>query len=370
MSTLAEERGAMDYIDFSSVDPNNFAVSCPVCDQVYNPLTKLAVQNISSFEKNAYDATSRKGDQLLAVGEENGYVWLFECSSENPLRIFRSHMAGVHRVPLTADNMRLESFLKDRTVKLWDIAEEKVIHTYDQEHSDYIRAGCAVSPNIFITGSYDETVKVFDIRMSGSNEKGGVIFQVNRGLLTESPMWLIGNGARFMSGSLDRHNKDNDIENYQPVYSFDSPNAVLSMGVCTNDGALVAGMVNDLTSIQRMDNDTPKIQQKYEYMAALSSVLLPFVVNILFTFSVALRALARRTHNSLSRIIEFSKDSLHMHGALELIWTVTDVFERGSSNIVPINVQQHAKVRSHILHTHWNQLKSNSSSMFIEFLYQ
>lgn len=356
--TLVKEHGAIDYIDFSPVDPYNFAVSCSVRVQIYNPLTKLVVQNISAFEKSAYGATFRRDGRLLAVGEENGTVRLFECSSKNPLRIFKSHTAAVHRVSFTADNTHLVSFSDDRTAKLWDIADEKVVHSYDQEHSDYIRAGGAspISPNIFLTGSYDKIVKVFDIRMA---EKGGVIYQVNHGHPVEALMWLptggiflsaggtsikvwdalstgkqiaqlsehhktitclrmASNGRRFMSAGLDRHVKVYDIANYQPVHSFDFPNAVLSLGVCTNDEALVAGMVDGLISIQRMENDTdtgatPKIPKsrrtipaheatvavdetiddyslqrqakydqhlrQYEYTAALNSVLLPYIVN-------------------------------------------------------------------------------------------
>lgn len=313
------------------------------------------VQNISTFEKNAYGATFRKDGRLLVVGEENGSVRLFESSSKNPLRIFKKHTAAVHRVSFTADNTHIVSFSDDRTIKLWDIPSEKVIQSYE-EHKDYIRAGCAspISPNIFVSGGYDKMIKVFDIRVGGLNEKS-VIFEVNHGHAVDALMWLptggiflsgggtsvkvwdalssgkqiaqisehhktitclrmASNGRRFMSSGLDRHVKVYDIANYQPVHSFDFPNAVLSLGVCPNDEALVAGMVDGLISIQRMENDTdaaPKIPKsrkvipvnettiddvvedydrnigakydkflrKYDYTGALNVVLAPYVMN-------------------------------------------------------------------------------------------
>lgn len=350
-----KEFGAIDYIDFSPVDPYNFAVSCSVRVQIYNPLTKLVVQNISAFEKNAYGATFRKDGRLLVAGEENGTVRLFESSSKNPLRIFRGHTAATHRVSFTADNTQIVSFSDDRTCKLWDIATEKVINSYE-EHRDYIRAGCAspISPNIFVSGGYDKVVKMFDIRVGGLNEKS-VVFEVNHERPVEALMWLptggiflsaggtsikvwnafasgkqiaqlsehhktitclrmASNGRRFMSSGLDRHVKVYDIANYQSVHSFDFPNAVLSLGVCPNDEALVAGMVDGLISIQRMENETdvaPKVPKsrkvipinetqvdeviedydraigakydkflrKYDYTAALNVVLVPYVMN-------------------------------------------------------------------------------------------
>lgn len=355
MPTLVKEFGAIDYIDFSPVDPYNFAVSCSVRVQVYNPVTKLVVQNISAFEKYAYGATFRKDGRLLVAGDENGTVRLFESSSKNPLRLFKKHTAAVHRVAFTSDNTHIVSFSDDKTVKLWDIPTEKVIQSYE-EHQDYIRAGCTspISPNILVSGGYDKMIKVIDTRIGGLQEKS-VIYEMSHDRPIESLLWLptgsifmsaggtsikvwdalssgrqmaqisehhktisclrlASNGRRFMSSGLDRHVKVYDIVNYGVVHTFDFPNAVLSLGVSANDEALVAGMVDGLISIQRMEHDSdsqPKVPKskrivpvdsvkidqvvpdydrsleakydkflrKYEYVAALNAVLLPYVVN-------------------------------------------------------------------------------------------
>lgn len=315
----------------------------------------MVVQNLSAFEKSAYGATFRKDGRLLLAGEENGAVRLFETSSRNPLRLFRKHTAAVHRVAFMAENTHILSFSDDRTVKLWDVPSEKMIQSFD-DHKDYIRAGCAspISPNIFVSGGYDQSVKVFDTRIGGLNEKN-VIFEVNHGRPVEALMFLpaagiflsaggtsikvwdlmssgklmaqisehhktitclrmASNGKRFMSSGLDRSVKVYDIVNYKSVHSFDFPNSVLSLGVAPNDEAVVAGMVDGLISIQRMEteNDAPpkvpksrkvipvnetavdqviddytraaeakydKFLRKYEYTAALDAVLIPYVVN-------------------------------------------------------------------------------------------
>lgn len=352
-----KEFGAIDYIDFSPVQPHYFAVTCSVRVQVYNPITKLVVKNLSLFDGNAYGATFRKDGRLLVAGDENGSVKLFDTSSKNILRLFKDHKAAVHRTAFTSENTHIASFSDDRTVKLWDIPAEKVIQTYS-EHEDYIRAGCTspVSPNIIVSGGYDKMIKVYDSRIGGLNEKN-VIFEVNHGSPIESLLFLPAggiflsaggtdikvwdafssgklmaqisqhhktvtclrlatHGRRFMSAGLDRHVKVYDIVSYQPVHSFDFPNAVLSLGVAPNDETIVAGMVDGLVSIQRMDEDAngdakvpkqrkrittnvsaihvdeviqdyerrpetnyDKCLRKYAYSNALDCVLLKYIVN-------------------------------------------------------------------------------------------
>lgn len=392
---MAKEFGGIDYIDFSPIQPHYFAVTCSVRVQVYNPITKLVVKNLPRFDGNAYGGTFKKDGRLLVAGEENGMVKLFDTSSKNILRLFSGHKAAVHRVAFTADNTHIASFSDDKTVKLWDIPGEKVVQTF-AEHDDYIRAGCTspISPNIFVSGGYDKMVKVYDTRIGGLNEKN-VIFEVNHGspvesLLflpaggvflsaggTEIKVWdafasgklmaqisqhhktvtclrLASHGRRFMSAGLDRHVKVYDIVTYKPVHSFDFPNSVLSLGVAPNDETLVAGMVDGVVSIQRMDEDSAtgaakipkprkkivtnvsavcvdeivpdyerraesrhdKYLRKYQYVDALDAVLIPYVVNKTPHVTVSLmqelirrkglvRALTGRTDASLSSIVRF-----------------------------------------------------------------
>lgn len=289
--TLVKEFGAIDYIDFSPVEPYLFAVTASVRVQIYNPVTKLVVKNISKFQEGAHGGSFRKDGNLIVAGDDLGKVRLFDVSSKSILRFFTGHKAPVHRTFFNADGHHVSSFSDDKTVRYWDIATEKHISTFS-EHSDYIRAGCTspVSPNIIVSGGYDKKINMYDTRTKekvlsldhGSPVEsliflpsGGIfisaggtsvnvydalaggrkIAQLSQHHKTITCLQLASDGKRLLSGSLDRHVKIYDIATYQVVHTIDNSNAVLSLGVSKNDDTLVTGMVDGLIAIYRRDAD-------------------------------------------------------------------------------------------------------------------
>ncbi|KAH8294461.1 hypothetical protein KR018_008818 [Drosophila ironensis] len=287
---LLREHNSIDYIDFSPSDPGNFVVTCSVRVQIYNLVTKLVVKNLSRFQKTAYGATFRQDGRLLAAGDEEGFVKLFDTTTRNILRLFKGHRAPVHRTFFTADKLQLASFSDDRSIRLWDVANEKVVQTYEDAHADYIRAGAMhpLAPHIFISGSYDGKIQLYDTRTEQKPQHtlnheapvesmlflpNGSIFVTAGGnrvhvwdiisgcrLLTTlaqhhktvTCLRLGSDGRRLLSAGLDRHVKIYDVGTYKTVHTLTYPNAVVSLGVASGDQAVAAGMVDGLVSIRRM----------------------------------------------------------------------------------------------------------------------
>lgn len=217
---------------------------------------------------------------------------LFETNTKRNLRSFQGHKAGVHRTFFTADKLHIASFSDDKTVRLWDIASEQCVQTF-AEHTAYIRAGCVnpVSPNILLSGGYDNKVKMYDTRTSS------VVFEVNHdspvhsvlflptgGIFitsggTHVKVWdafaggrllammtshtrdvhclrLASNGRRLLSGGLDRKVKIYDTSTYRTVHTLDFPNGVTSMAVAPSDETLVVGMLDGIISVNLTINIT------------------------------------------------------------------------------------------------------------------
>jgi len=287
---LLKEFGAIDYVDFSPLEPNYFAVTCSVRVQIYSALTKLPVKNLNKFRETAYGGSFRSDGLLLCAGGQESLVRLFDVESKSLLRVFRGHTSAIHRCFFTSDKTHVASFSDDKTVALWDVPSENKLHTFTG-HEDYVRAGAVspVSPTTVLSGCYDRQVRMFDARTSSDP-----VFTVDHGAPVESVLFLPSGGIfvsaggtevrvwdalaggkllarlcqhhktvtclclasdsrRLLSGSLDRHVKVYDVSTYKPVHTIDYTSPVLSLAVSQRDTTVVAGTVDGLVSIRRRE---------------------------------------------------------------------------------------------------------------------
>ncbi|EFN88954.1 U3 small nucleolar RNA-associated protein 15 homolog [Harpegnathos saltator] len=293
---LVKEFGPIDYIDFSSVEPHHFAVTCSVRLQIYNPITKLVTKSYSRFKEAAYGGCFRRDGKLLCAGGEEAVVRLFDTNSNNMLRLFSGHKAAVHRAFFTTNDIHIASFSDDKTVILWDITSEKQITSFS-DHTEYIRAG-AVNPtscDIILSGGYDKCIYMYDTR---TNKK---VLSVNHDVPVESLLFLpsggiflsaggtdikvfdaftggkllakitqhhktvtclktASNGRRILSGSLDKHVKVYDAGTYNTLHTLDYPNAVLSIGISADDQTIVAGMVDGMISVRKREVEKEHVE--------------------------------------------------------------------------------------------------------------
>lgn len=305
-------------------------------------------------------------------------------------RLFKGHTAPVHRTYFLHNKPQIASFSDDKSVKIWDIPTEKDILTFNQ-HTDYVRAGAAnpTLPDIVLSGGYDNTVNMFDTRTEtvvlsvnhgspvesliflpsggtflsagGTDIKiwdalagGKLVGSISQHHKTITSLRLASNNKRLLSGSLDRHVKIYDLSTYKVVHTLDYPNAVLSLGVSNNDDTVVAGLVDGLVSIRRMEEEQTQTKpdkkvvsykhsshtypdtvdevvplqtiekqtkhdyylRKFQFSKALDVVLYPYVMNKTPEITVSVmhelmrrkaldRAFRGRENKSISHILRF-----------------------------------------------------------------
>uniref|UniRef100_A0A672GK43 U3 small nucleolar RNA-associated protein 15 homolog n=1 Tax=Salarias fasciatus TaxID=181472 RepID=A0A672GK43_SALFA len=281
-----KEFGAVTNIDFSPVAPHNYAVTAFTRIHIYGPFSQEPVKSFTRFKDTAYSGRFRSDGQLLVAGCEDSVVRLFDIGGKAALRMFKGHTKAVHVTDFTSDRYQILTGSDDYTCRLWDIPNATELNVY-QEHTDYIRCGVTSKLNrdLFITGSYDHTVKLFDARadksvltMDHGQPVESLLLYPSEGLLVSAggryvKVWdllkggqplvslrnhhktvtcvcLSSNGQRLLSASLDRHVKVYNTTNYKVVHSFDYAAAILSLALAPDDESIVVGMTNSILSIK------------------------------------------------------------------------------------------------------------------------
>uniref|UniRef100_G3NKA3 U3 small nucleolar RNA-associated protein 15 homolog n=1 Tax=Gasterosteus aculeatus aculeatus TaxID=481459 RepID=G3NKA3_GASAC len=281
-----KEFGAVSSIDFSPVAPHNFAVTAFTRIHIYGPYSLEPVKSLTGFKNTAYCARFRSDGQLLVAGCEDSVVRLFDVSGRVALRVFKGHTKAVQVTDFTSDQYQIFTGSDDYTCRLWDLPNATELNRY-REHTDYIRCGVTskLNRNLFITGSYDHTLKVFDARadksvmtMDHGQPVESLLLYPSEGLLvsaggrhvkvwdllkggqplvslknhhkTVTSLCLSSNGQRLLSASLDRHVKVYNTTNFKVVHNLDYAASILSLALAPNDESIVVGMTNNILSIK------------------------------------------------------------------------------------------------------------------------
>ncbi|XP_068461468.1 U3 small nucleolar RNA-associated protein 15 homolog [Clinocottus analis] len=281
-----KEFGAITSINFSPVAPHNFAVTAFTRIHIYGPFSQEPVKTLTRFKDTAYCGRFRSDGQLLVAGCEDSVVRLFDVGGKVALRMFKGHTKAVHVTDFTSDRYQILTGSDDYSCRLWDIPNATELNSY-REHTDYVRCGVTSKLNrdLFITGSYDHTLKLFDARaeksvmtMDHGQPVESLLLYPSEGLLvsaggryvkvwdllkgglplvsmknhhkTVTSLCLSSNGQRLLSASLDRHVKVYNTTNYKVVHNFDYAASILSVALAPDDESIVAGMTNSILSIK------------------------------------------------------------------------------------------------------------------------
>ncbi|KAI3526809.1 hypothetical protein L1887_06072 [Cichorium endivia] len=185
-------------LSFSPTAPHHFAATHSATVTIFSSQTLEPKSTISSFKDTATSACFRSDGQLIAAGSYSGQIQVFDPKKRTALRRFRGHSRPVHFVSYPrVDKLHLFSGGDDAVVKYWDVSSETLIHNLIG-HKDYVRCGdgSPASDDMFITGSYDHTVRVWDVRVSNQ----GSMMNINHGAPVEDVIYLPSGGLIATAG--------------------------------------------------------------------------------------------------------------------------------------------------------------------------
>ncbi|GBF88130.1 hypothetical protein Rsub_00842 [Raphidocelis subcapitata] len=300
--SVAKQIGGVSHIDFCPQQPYHYAVTASTRVMIYDGQTRQLRRTIARFKDKAYGATWREDGKLLAAGGQDGIVQVFDPNSRNVLRQLRGHARAAHAARFAGDRTHLLSGGDDVVARWWDITAGKQVCRL-AGHTDYVRslAASPASSDAWLTGSYDHTAKLWDVRAGGSRGGGGggAVMSLDHGAPVEDVaffpsggmavtaggntlcIWdVLGGGRllkrlanfqktvtcvalsplagpeasaapRLLAGSLDGHVKVFELDGFTLTHATKYPAPVLSIGISPDAGLLAAGLADGTLTVRR-----------------------------------------------------------------------------------------------------------------------
>ena len=283
---------------------DHFIVTAGPRVQIYSIRTRTLVKQIARFDDTAHSGEIRRDGRVLVAGDESGTIQVFDVASRAILKTWKEHKQPVWVTKFSpSEASTLLSAGDDRTVKLWDLPSEESTTTFIGHH-DYVRSAAFLAgqaSGIIVSGSYDQTVKVWDPRtptkaldfkcdapiesvLSMPSGRSVVAAAGNRiailDIVAGRPLHVIqthqkavtslalaSNNKRLACAGLDGHLKVLETENWNIVAGSKYPSPILSLSVISGinrqeDRHVAVGLQSGTLSIRTRLSGQQKVKAR------------------------------------------------------------------------------------------------------------
>ncbi|RCK66828.1 U3 small nucleolar RNA-associated protein 15 [Candida viswanathii] len=162
---LIKENHPINSIEFNPAT-NDFAVASSTKIQVFSGKTRQVVKTYSRFKDVVYCGNYRHDGKLLVAADASGLVSIYDCFKPNNLLVSWVPSALGTRVakfnPVKGNHVVTGG--NDKKLCIFDITQTSTPLVSIDAHDDYVSSVSYMDTNLLASGSFDGSVKLWDVR--------------------------------------------------------------------------------------------------------------------------------------------------------------------------------------------------------------
>jgi len=85
-------------------------------------------------------------------------------SNKFVLRNYSEHKSDINSIAFAPNKQDFSSCANETSIKLWNVLEHRSVMTMYNAHKDHVKKVHFLNENELISGSYDRTIKLWDLR--------------------------------------------------------------------------------------------------------------------------------------------------------------------------------------------------------------
>ncbi|BAY20555.1 WD-40 repeat-containing protein [Calothrix sp. NIES-2100] len=179
--------------------------------------------------------------KILATGDVNGRIHLWNIEDGQKLRSFAGHTAWVWQVHFSPDGNTLASCCDRGIIKLWDVNTGECLHTVQEETLRGWLASFSPDCTLLASGKTDQTIKIWDTR------SGQCVKTLKRQVSKIAGLAFSPNGQILASGSEDTTVKLWDLSTGECLQTLEGHTQTVWSVTFSPNGQILASGSQDKT---------------------------------------------------------------------------------------------------------------------------
>jgi hypothetical protein len=196
IKTLTGHSSEVWDIDFSSDGSLLASASSDNTILVWNITSGQVVQNLTGHLDSVYSVAFHPNEPVLASGSFDKSILIWNLTTGDILQNLTGHISSIWSLEFNHDGSYLASASSDSTVRIWDYSSSSSKYNLTG-HTDSVRAVTFLPDNQLASGSYDESILLWNI------STGNLISIISNNSENILSLTVNPEGTNLVSGSQD-----------------------------------------------------------------------------------------------------------------------------------------------------------------------